>query len=314
MMYRTHHGLDIYALILRKFYKKDFVLELIGKQCETVRNPFNKDSKSLKIKLRKGVFMHTDYKFKGFKGNALDFANLYYQLDRDSLLKQINKELCLNLDKQHHKITANKGDQLGEQSDQCSDQQNLLTGNVYTSMPKFTFFKSPISNTVPYKDITILDAYNLIRGEYCNSITNALRQMADKAKAKKFKASRFDYACFSGTFCKRGEKHLKQHSGLMVIDFDHLQDAERVKRTLLADNMLETELLFRSPSGDGLKWVINTTVPVVPHGIYFEGLQRYLQTTYELEVDQSGKDVARACFLPYDPEVYINPKYLNNGK
>jgi hypothetical protein len=27
-------------------------------------------------------------------------------------------------------------------------------------------------------------------------------------------------------------------------------------------------------------------------------------------VDKSGKDVSRACFLPHDPEAYINPKNL----
>jgi hypothetical protein len=32
--------------------------------------------------------------------------------------------------------------------------------------------------------------------------------------------------------------------------------------------------------------------------------------TYQLEVDKSGKDISRACFLPYDSEVFINPKYL----
>jgi hypothetical protein len=27
-------------------------------------------------------------------------------------------------------------------------------------------------------------------------------------------------------------------------------------------------------------------------------------------VDASGSDVCRACFLPYDPKCYINPKHL----
>jgi hypothetical protein len=26
--------------------------------------------------------------------------------------------------------------------------------------------------------------------------------------------------------------------------------------------------------------------------------------------DKSGSDVSRACFLPYDPDCFINPKYL----
>ena len=28
-----------------------------------------------------------------------------------------------------------------------------------------------------------------------------------------------------------------------------------------------------------------------------------------VEPDKSGKDISRACFLPHDPEAYINPLY-----
>ena len=36
----------------------------------------------------------------------------------------------------------------------------------------------------------------------------------------------------------------------------------------------------------------------------------FVQSTYGLQPDQKCKDIARACFLPYDPEAYINPKYV----
>lgn len=29
-----------------------------------------------------------------------------------------------------------------------------------------------------------------------------------------------------------------------------------------------------------------------------------------IDPDKSGSDVSRACFLPYDPDCFINPKYL----
>ena len=89
-------------------------------------------------------------------------------------------------------------------------------------------------------------------------------------------------------------------------------------KRLLDDFYLETKLLFRSPSGDGLKWI----VPIDPfkhrlgaftlqeaHSLNFEAVFNYIQHKYNVEVDKSGKDVSRACFLPYDPEAYINPKY-----
>jgi hypothetical protein len=33
-------------------------------------------------------------------------------------------------------------------------------------------------------------------------------------------------------------------------------------------------------------------------------LSRYLQ--YSHGVDESGKDIARACFESYDPDIYVN--------
>jgi len=46
------------------------------------------------------------------------------------------------------------------------------------------------------------------------------------------------------------------------------------------------------------------------HHDYFKAVANYIQQTYQLEVDQSGKDISRACFLPQDPNIFINPKYL----
>ena len=79
---------------------------------------------------------------------------------------------------------------------------------------------------------------------------------------------------------------------------------------LLEDKCFTTELLFRSPSGDGLKWIIRINTAEVSHAEYFNAVANYLRLTYGLEADKSGKDVSRACFLPYDPEAYINPKNL----
>ena len=137
---------------------------------------------------------------------------------------------------------------------------------------------------------------------------------ADVVQARAFKANEFNYVWFSGIFTKRSEKCFQHHSELMVLDFDHLSDVDGVKGVLLADKSLETVLLFRSPSGDGLKWVISIDIRLMDHKNYFKAVSNYLKATYQLEVDSSGKDVARACFLPYDPEVFINPKYLVYGK
>lgn len=59
----------------------------------------------------------------------------------------------------------------------------------------------------------------------------------------------------------------------------------------------------------GLKWIIPIDLSEVNHQEYFKAVANYIHSNYGLEVDQSGKDISRACFLPHDPNVYLNPKY-----
>ena len=95
----------------------------------------------------------------------------------------------------------------------------------------------------------------------------------------------------------------------MAIDFDHIPDLSDLKNNLLQDEYFETEILFYSPSGDGLKWIIPIDLAKASHQDYFKAVAAYILQSYLVKVDQSGKDISRACFLPYDPDVYINPKY-----
>ena len=180
------------------------------------------------------------------------------------------------------------------------------------SLQKFSYFKAPIKNTTPLDTISLFDMYTFIRDVTFAHKTEELRAIADKKEAKQYKASNFDYVTFSGTFSKREDKSLIKHSGLMTIDLDELSNLEEVKQQLLNDEYFETELLFTSPSGDGLKWIVSIDLMKATHLDYFRGIENYLLIKYNLKVDKSGKDISRACFVPHDRNCYINPKYIKN--
>lgn len=175
----------------------------------------------------------------------------------------------------------------------------------------FSFFSMPINNVKPCKVFSLFDAYNYIKGHEASDSTNRLRLMTDKNYAKAFKAKNFDYCTFSGTFTTRTDKALINHSGLLCIDFDHVQNLDLFRSQLLQDEYFETQMLFRSPSGDGLKWVIEIDISQISHADYLRAVGNYIFQTYGVEIDKSGKDISRACFLPHDPNCFINPKYLN---
>ena len=98
----------------------------------------------------------------------------------------------------------------------------------------FSFFRKPIQNTEPLRAIGIVDVYRYVVGHYARPQTEALRSMTSPADAKRYKATHFDYCTFSGLFRKRNEKELIMHSGLMCLDFDHLENMEVVKQQLLS--------------------------------------------------------------------------------
>jgi len=186
----------------------------------------------------------------------------------------------------------------------------------------FSFFKAPVTNTIPHSQTTLRQVYNAIKGDCYKERTAKWRsllpplQSGEKTGVKRnLKATIFDYCTFSGTFTSRNNKALIKHSGLLCIDFDHLQNLEELRRQLLKDDYFETQLLFVSPSGDGLKWIIQITPALEnanDHGAYFLAVANYIQQTYGVAVDKSGRDLSRACFLPHDPQAYINPQIVNS--
>ena len=183
--------------------------------------------------------------------------------------------------------------------------------------PLFSFFKAPITNTTPHSKATLRQIYNAIKGNCYKERTEKLREMLASAPspleraggeaAKKFKSTSFDYCTFSGTFTARNNKALIKHSGLLCLDFDHINNVDALRNQLLQDEYFDTQLLFRSPSGNGIKWIIQINLEDCSHGDYFTAVANYIQQTYGIAVDKSGRDVSRACFLPHDPNVIYPP-------
>lgn len=300
LLRRTMWGVDIYAHILRKFYPDETVIKVVGRDCGISKNPFAGGARTLHIwfqrnnpegQLSEETAYHRDLFGAIPDGTALDFAELYYHLSGQELLNTLNREMYLNLDRER------------------TQYSNAPVADINRGS-KFSFFRAPITNTKPYKSITVRDAYNYIVGHYAKEQTATLRSISDKKRARIYKAANFAYATFCGEFESRSNDALKNASGLICIDFDHITSLEELFSSLLKDEYLTTALLFRSPSGDGLKWVIEIPPTDQGHTGIFRALENYIQQTYKVKIDGSGKDISRACFLPHDPEAFINENYL----
>ena len=294
---KTLYGADIYSHIIREHFPDEIVMHVKGRDCGVIRNPFHDWEPCLKVdiirlepekKLCDELARHHDLSGTIPDGDALEFAERYYGKSGQFLLDHLNAVMNLHLEEDYNPYGRKDEKPRG---------------------PRFSFFRAPITNTRPYKSISLTDAYAYITGHYAAEQTRQLRAIRDEKQARLYKAAHFDYATFCGQFSSRSDKEILQPSGLICLDFDHIADVEGLFQALLQDEYFETELLFRSPSGHGLKWVIPIAENRMTHADYFRRVAFYIKQTYGIEVDKSGKDLSRACFLPHDPEAYINPNY-----
>lgn len=171
----------------------------------------------------------------------------------------------------------------------------------------------------PQQTQTILWVYEYIRGTRAKAATEELRQilpMATREEKQTFKALHFEYATFSGIFSYRNARSLVVRSPFLTLDIDglsSLDESRDIQHQLCADQRIETELCFVSPSGKGVKWIVR--LPEWTEGKtfrdQFEAMRRYVGFHYGIDPDKSGSDVCRACYLGWDEECYINPKYLS---
>lgn len=144
-------------------------------------------------------------------------------------------------------------------------------------------------------------------------MTTALRAIADEQEQRSYKGVNLDYVTPSGLFAYCNDQSLLKHSGLICMDLDDLDDAEDMKRKLLADAMFETMFMFRSPRGRGLKWWVEIDLTRCDHRTWFTAIRNYLMATYRLsdkQVDASCTNPSRACYLSYDPDAYLKPELI----
>ncbi|WP_461062815.1 BT4734/BF3469 family protein [Spirosoma horti] len=180
----------------------------------------------------------------------------------------------------------------------------------------FSFFKGGIKIKKPTHTVTLADVVAMISGPTYEMATRELRNF--EPDIQKLIKGDLDYVTFSGSFSPtRLVANLKQHSGLICLDFDKVANMFETRLQLQADP--HTLLLFTSPTGTGLKMVVD--VPGLAdeperHKGFFADIAIYIRQTYGLDVDASGSDVSRACFLPHDGQAFVNEQaesYMYRG-
>lgn len=175
-----------------------------------------------------------------------------------------------------------------------------------------SFFHRPITNKKPEAvPISLLLVYNYVVSESAKPQTEELRTITDHEAARQYKGRNFDYVTSGGVFSYCADNSLVKASEILCMDLDYLGDrVEELFKALIAAPQFETLLLFRSPSGFGLKWFVEIDLTKCDYKTWYSAVRNYLMSTYQLndnQVDKHCGNISRACYLGCDPQAYIHP-------
>lgn len=135
-------------------------------------------------------------------------------------------------------------------------------------------------------------------------LVKEIRKENDKTRINQLKQE-LPAICFSGTFNKRNDSAIMEHSGFICLDFDGykknkdlLEEKERISKDK------HTYSVFISPSGNGLKAIVKIPQEIDNHKNYFNSLESHFSSEH---FDKTSKNISRVCYESYDPLIYINP-------
>lgn len=159
-----------------------------------------------------------------------------------------------------------------------------------------------------------------ICGSFYEQQVKTIRQLKDLGK--KEAADEVKNNLHAVTFCAtfknlRRSSMYQQYNKLMVIDIDKLvpDEMERVRERLEANPVVAT--YWKSPSGTGWKGLVplsylhsdKKTDVVEMHHWAFKKLEDDFRQKDNIELDASGKDITRLCFMSWSPELRVKDAF-----
>jgi len=166
------------------------------------------------------------------------------------------------------------------------------------------------------KEVSIKEVLVEIKNETHLKQVNSLRSLLKSGDKEKYNIHKKNLPAvtFCGTFNKERKKTaLKSYNNLVVLDIDKLNEEEfqRVKECFCKDAFVLA--FWESPSQLGIKGLVHLSYNTElnsnnldnAHKAAFRKLAKYFLESHNIELDNSGSDTTRLCFLSYDPLIEI---------
>lgn len=191
--------------------------------------------------------------------------------------------------------------------------ENIVTANeresvilAFTQGKQMSYFLDVNTTFAYYWNIE--EVIKEIKRGLLKKSVELIRDESDKEERNKLK-KKLPMLCVNGIMPQRDGRKLVKYGRYMCLDFDgfeSVEETEKIKEKLKKDPF--TLLAFISPSGKGLKVFLEVErrITQTDHLELFEGAKKHFENIDGW--DDSVKDISRACYLSYDPELYYNPE------
>jgi hypothetical protein len=159
------------------------------------------------------------------------------------------------------------------------------------------------------EDTPLINIINDIKtGKYKAQI-NKIRSLKDQGKEKEANELKTQLPAFTatGTFNDgRSITKINTYSKYLILDIDKLT-ATQLKDVINTAHLAPyTQASFISPGGKGLKIIVKVNTAQEHHNEAYNQVVDYYEQALNIDIDTSGKDICRLCFVSYDEDCYIN--------
>ncbi|TXD45850.1 DUF3987 domain-containing protein [Polaribacter sp. IC073] len=111
----------------------------------------------------------------------------------------------------------------------------------------------------------------------------------------------------SGTFTNgRSVDKIKNYSQYVILDIDKLSTVQLKEITNLTRLAPYTFASFISPSGKGVKIIVKINTQKEHHKEAYKQVVDYYEQALNIDIDTSGSDICRLCFVSYDEDCFVN--------
>ena len=166
------------------------------------------------------------------------------------------------------------------------------------------------------KEITLNETLSIIDSELLKGKIEKLRKELEIGNKDYYDNNKksLPAVTFSATFQgNRRKGSLKEYNQILVIDIDKLSKEEM---TNVGEALEKEPIVFsfwKSPSNKGYKGLIKLSFlekfeeinTDFQHKNAFNLISNYFLETHNIELDKSGSDITRLCFLSYDQKINI---------